>query len=174
MRGRIPKSEKVKKLAGDPGKRGNVIPFNANKSGGSKPQTPGAGGSDEAFVVGELVKPDYLDEYASAEWDRIVESLAQILSPASAGMVLIACESYSDMRHADDVIKNEGRTYITVSKDGGEMHRLRPEVGMKERARTAYHRALSELGASPVAHTRVKKLPEPQQTELPGIGQFLG
>lgn len=54
------------------------------------------------------------------------------------------------------------------------MIREHPALGMLERARTAYHRALAELGASPVAHTRVKKLPETGQTELPGIHRLLG
>jgi hypothetical protein len=54
------------------------------------------------------------------------------------------------------------------------MVRPRPEVIMRNNARRAYHQALAELGASPVSHSRVKKLPHEGQGELPGIRRLLG
>lgn len=157
MRGRKPKDLAMKLLSGNAGKR------------------PLSGApSDEPFVVGELKKPRGLDKYASKEWDRIVQTLAPILSPASEGMVLIAVDAYSEMRHAQAALADGVLTYTTESKKGPAMTRERPEVGIRQRARRAYHQALAELGASPVAHTRVKKLPEDNQTVLPGMAQMLG
>lgn len=157
MRGRKPKDVAMKLLAGNPGKR------------------PTSSGSDAApFTVAPLKKPRGLDKFSSYEWNRLVDTLAPILSPASAGMVLIAVDAYSQMMSASEALKKAGgMTYETAGKSG-LMIRERPEVGMRDRARRAYHQALAELGASPVAHTRVKKLPESDQTELPGIQRMLG
>lgn len=164
MKGRKPKDIALKMLNGNAGKR----PI-------SKTSLVGGSASTEAFTVGALEKPDYLDEYESAEWDRLIVNLAPILSPASAGMVLIACNAFSDMMHARTALEDAGeRTYETESKTGAIMIRQRPEVSMLQNARRAYHQALAELGASPVAHTRVKKLPDNAQTELPGIAKMLG
>lgn len=164
MRGRKPKDEKLKILSGNPGKR----PLTSSAEKGNT-------GNSEAFVAGVLEKPDYLDEYESKEWDRLTTKLEWILSEASAGMVLIACNAYSEMMHARKAIQDAGsRTYETEGKNGGIMIRQRPEVSMLQNARRAYHQALAELGASPVAHTRVKKLPKNKQIELPGIARLLG
>lgn len=150
----------MKLLSGNPGKR--------LLSPGSAP------GSGEPFVSSELEKPDYLDAYASQEWGRLVSTLAPILSPASAGMVLIACDAFSEMRTAMEALRGGVQTYETINEKGSVMHRERPEMGIKNRARRAYHQALAELGASPVAHTRVKQLPDGNQAELPGIARLLG
>lgn len=155
MKGRKPKSIEMKLLTGNPGRRPLGPP------------------TDAPFISAPLEKPDGLDEYASKEWDRLVSTLAPILSPASAGMVLIACDAYSEWRRACARIEREGETYSTVSREGQEFIRQRPEVAMRVNARRAYHQALAELGASPVAHTRVNKLPS-DQTELPGISRLLG
>lgn len=163
MKGRKPKDERLKLLAGNPGKR-PVGPD--GKSGRS---------SGEAFVQGALEKPGYLDEYESAEWDRITTMAAQILSPSDAGMVLVACSAFSDLMIARKALEEAGsRTYETENQHGQIMIRQRPEVAMLQNARTAWHRALSELGLSPVGHTRVKALPDHNQTELPGIARLLG
>ncbi|MGL4296290.1 MAG: P27 family phage terminase small subunit [Aestuariivirga sp.] len=159
MKGRKPTDVEMKLLSGNPGKR-------PTSSGGSS-------GSDAPFTASALQKPDYLDVYASQEWDRLISTLAPILSPASAGMVLVACDAYSEMRTAMEALRDGKQTYETVSAKGPSMTRERPEIGIKNRARTAYHRALAELGASPVAHTRVKKLPGETQPELPGIARML-
>lgn len=156
MRGRKPKDLALKILTGNPGKRT-------------------ASGSDTApFISAPLEKPEGLDEYASKEWDRLVSTLAPILSPASAGMVLIAADSFSEWQRAVSLIEKEGETYVTTNVHGQEFVRPRPEVLMRTTARKAYFQALAELGASPVAHSRVHTLPNADQPELPGIGRMLG
>ena len=156
MKGRKPKDLELKLLTGNPGKR------------------PAGSGADAPFVSEALEKPAGLDEHASAEWDRLVDRLAPILSPASAGMVFVAATAFGRIQRADALITEAGgEIYETVGKSG-RMLREHPAVGMRDRAVVQYHRALAELGASPVAHTRVKKLPTSNQTELPGIARLLG
>jgi len=158
MKGRKPKDLAMKILSGNAGKR----PLDKS--------TPATG---EPFVAGEIEKPAGLDVWASQEWDRLVERRAPILSPASGGMLLVACNAYAQLMKADEIIQAKGLTYET-NGEAGTVIRMRPEVRIRDAARTAYHRALTELGASPVAHSRVKKLPDGNQTELPGIARLLG
>jgi P27 family predicted phage terminase small subunit len=162
MKGRKPKDERLKVLNGNAGKH--------------RLTTSGSGGpsSGEAFTRGDLEKPDYLNEYESMEWERIVTNGRLVLSAADAGMVLVACLAYGRMRRARNAVIEHGDTYETENQHGQVMIRQRPEVAMGEKAETAYHRALAELGLSPVAHTRVKALPDDRQTELPGIARLLG
>lgn len=152
MKGRKPKSSVLKLLHGNPSKR--PVP---------------AGG--EPFMQGEIDKPAGLDPLASEEWDRLALHLAPILCPASRGMMLVCVSAFSQLMSADSVIQEKGLTYETTGK-AGSIFRIRPEVRIRDAARTAYHRALAELGASPVAHSRVHKLPKDQQTEIPGIDRF--
>jgi P27 family predicted phage terminase small subunit len=154
MKGRKPKDVALKLLAGNPGHR----PLPSNQ---------------EPFTRGELVKPEGLDVWASQEWDRLVESLSPILSPASAGMLRVAISAFSELMVADALIQQHGLTYATGG-ESGPLIRLHPAVRARSAARQSYHRALAELGASPVAHTRVKKLPDNEQIELPGIAKLLG
>lgn len=160
MKGRKPKDLSIRLLSGNPGKR----PL--RNEGSSRT-------SDEPFVLSELDKPDWLNKDESEEWDRLVSRLRPIFSSADAGMVTVAVNAYSQMRAASKVLK-KGLTYTTKNKHGQKMIRQRPEVGILQQARMAYHRALAELGASPVARTRVKKLPESTQQELPGMHRLLG
>lgn len=153
MKGRKPKDIALKILHGNPGKR--PLPNN----------------SGDPFIAGKIAKPTDLDERASEEWDRLTEHLAPILSPASSGMLLVAANAYSQLMAAQKIIQETGLTYQTVG-EAGPIIRMRPEVRIRDTARTAYHRALAELGASPVAHTRVKKLPDGNQTQLTGLAGF--
>lgn len=156
MKGRKPKDLALKILNGNPGK-GKL-----NK----KDAVP--------FVAGPIEKPSGLDKLASQEWDRLTEHLAPVLGPANAGAVLVAATAYSRMRKADGVIAKSGETYRTIGKNGAEMIREHPMVGIGDRSRIMYHRALAELGATPVGRTRVKKLPDPEATKPTDLDTMLG
>ena len=151
MRGRKPKSLEFKLLQGNPGKR----PLS----------------SAGPFIEGVPDKPDDLDEDASQEWDRLTSALAGILSPASRGTLLCACDAYSQLMAAKRVLNKEGTTY-TTSGEGGIMIRQHPQVRMREAARRSYQLALSELGAAPVRHGHVRKLPSAESVKPVGSSRF--
>ena len=153
MRGRKPKDLSLKLLQGNPGRR---------------PLDRAA-----AFTASTPEKPEGLNALASAEWDRLVESLAPVLCRASVGTLLVACDAYADMMQANAVLREQGTTYTTVSESGSVLVRQRPEVRMKENARRSYQLALSELGASPVGQTRVRPLPAPRPAKPEGMARFL-
>lgn len=157
MRGRKPKDVAMKRLAGNPGKH-------------SLTQAD----APDPFVCEAVIKPSWLNQRESAEWDRLTSTLAPILSRASEGMLLIAVQAFHQMMMADDIIAQHGFTYTTTTKEGAEMIRQRPEVGIRDRARRQYQQALAELAASPVASTRVRRLPEKKTAEekKTGIARF--
>jgi P27 family predicted phage terminase small subunit len=157
MKGRKPKNLAMKVLTGNPGKR------------------PLASSTEAVpFKAAPLKMPRGLDKFAASEWKRLTASLGQILSPASEGMVLIAAKAYARMKRAEALLEAAGSELYETMGKSGRMVRPHPAVGMIERASAAYHRALAELGASPVAHVRVKKLPTAEQTEATGIRRLLG
>ena len=154
MKGRRPNSIAMTLLHGNPGHR----------------PVPSAG----PFVAGIPDKPAGLDVEASEEWDRLVTALDGVLCPASRGMLLVACDSYADMMAADRVLRTHGRTYETVGESGSTMVRTRPEVAMKQQARRSYQLALVELGAAPVRHAQVKRLPPSESATPTGLTLRLG
>ena len=153
MRGRKPKSLELKILQGNPGRR----------------PLPSPGGP---FVEGIPEKPPHLDEDASEEWDRLTTALVGILSPASRGTLLCACDAYSQLTASNRVLKEHGSTYTTISESGSTLIRQRPEVRMREAARRSYQLALSELGAAPVRHGHVRKLPTAESVKPSGAARF--
>lgn len=158
MTGRRPKPVALKALAGNPGGR---------------PLTK----TGAPFVAGAPDKPAWLDEEASAEWDRLVVQLSDesgVLSSAHGGIVLIACEHFSAYRRADRFLKEHGETYETKGeRGGGKLTREYPQVRQRHDALQAYRKCLNDLGATPTQAPRVQRL---QQQELydVGISRFFG
>ena len=163
MKGRKPTPIDMKLLNGNAGHR------RPKTATGNNPVEPV---SDEPFTADVPEKPAWLTQDAAEEWDRLVEHLSPVLSGAAAGMLVVACSAFAEMREGERIIQTEGRFYETVNKQGMTMKRPHPASQLVATARNAYHKALTELGASPVSHSRVKKLPTSNQTELPGINRF--
>jgi len=155
MKGKVPKDPAMKLLTGNPGRR-KVIE------------------SGDPFIRESVVKPTWLNERESQEWDRLSSALAPVLSRASEGLLLVAVQAFNQMMVADEIISKSGFTYITHTKEGSEMIRQRPEVGIRDRARRQYQQALAELAASPVSRSRVRRLPEKKTAEqqATGIARF--
>lgn len=158
MRGRGPKPVALKALAGNPG--------------GRPLQRTGA-----PFVAGAPDKPDWLDEEAAAEWDRLIELLADesgVLSPAHAGILLITCEHFAAYRRADRFLREHGTTYETKGeRSGGVLTREYPQVRQRHDALQAYRKCLNDLGATPTQGSRVQRL-EQQELFKTGISRFFG
>lgn len=155
MTGRRPKPVALKALAGNPGGR----PL-------AKTGAP--------FAAGAPDKPAWLDDEAAAEWDRLVAQLSDesgVLSPAHGGILLIACEHFTQYRRADRFLRDHGETYTTVSENGSQLVREYPQVRQRHDALQAYRKCLNDLGATPTQAPRVQRL---QQQELftTGINRF--
>jgi P27 family predicted phage terminase small subunit len=118
------------------------------------------------------VKPDGLSDVESREWDRLVRTLGPVLSRASEGALVVVVSAYGEFVTADAAIREHGLTYQTHG-ESGTIIRQRPEVRIRDAARATYLRALLELGGSPVAQARVKKLPDCTTTKDSGLAGLL-
>ncbi|OQW32888.1 MAG: hypothetical protein A4E19_05925 [Nitrospira sp. SG-bin1] len=132
--------------------------------------------SDAPFEAGAPSKPSWLDAEAAAQWDELVRELADesgILSPAHFGIVLVACQYFAQYRRAQQFIEKNGETYETVTESGSRMIREYPQIRQRAEALAGYRKCLNDLGATPTQGPRVQRLPDGNQTELPGIARFL-
>lgn len=158
MAGRRPKPARLKALAGNPGGRPLV-------------------NTGSPFLAGRPDKPAWLDKEAAEEWDRLAAQLCDesgVLSPAHGGILLVACEHFSQYRRADRFIKKHGVTYETKGeRGGGTLTREYPQVRQRHDALQAYRKCLNDLGATPTQAPRVHRL---QQQNLydtdTGISRF--
>ena len=153
-RGRKPKPTALKLLNGNPGRR----PLNRE---------------EPAYGPGAPDKPTFLDDFADEEWDRLIEMLvsARVLTKGDGGILLVACDAYSQLRQCQKFLKEKGSlSYDASSINGGTSYKPYPEVGQRNMARRQYQSALSELGLGPSSRSKVKTLPEPPKAK--GTARF--
>ena len=153
-RGRKPKPTILKILSGNPGRR--------------------ALNHDEpAYGPGAPDKPTFLDDDAGEEWDRITSMLvsARVITKGDAGIVLVACDAYAQLRQCQKFLKEKGSlSYDASSINGGTSYKPYPEVAQRNMARRQYQSALAELGLGPSSRSKVKTLPDPPKAN--GTARF--
>ena len=154
-RGRKPKPTALKILQGNPGKRALNL-------------------EEPDFGVGVPPKPDYFDKYASDEWDALVSILvpARVLTKGEIGILVVTCDAYSQFRQSLAFLKRKrSQSYDASSIQGGHNYKTYPEVSQRNIARKQYQLGLAELGLTPSARTKVKRIPESQAG---GVKKLLG
>jgi len=154
-RGRRAKPTTLKVLQGNPGKRA------LNEE-------------EPDYGAGAPPKPDWFDEYASEEWDVLTGILvpARVLTKGEIGVLVVACDAYSQLRQCQKFLMDAGAiSYDASSAQGGTNYRPYPEVAQRNQARRQYLSALAELGLTPSARTKVKRIPE---TDKSGVKRLLG
>ena len=154
-RGRRPKPTTLKVLQGNPGKRG------LNEE-------------EPEYGAGAPPKPDWFDDYASAEWDALTSILvpARVLTKGEIGVLVVACDAYSQLRQCQEYLKEKGSiSYDASSATSGANYKPYPEVAQRNQARRQYLSALSELGLTPSARTKMKRIPE---SDKGGVKRLLG
>ena len=117
-------------------------------------------------------KPEWLDRYASEEWDRLTSDLngQRVFTKNDLGILVSICIAYEQLRETLAIIKKLGRSY-TVEDMGGNTHfKARPECVRFETAQKEYRTLLAEIGFSPSSRSKVKTLPEPKKPD--GAARF--
>jgi P27 family predicted phage terminase small subunit len=152
-RGTRPAPTALKILRGNPGRR----PLNA-----FEPQ----------FEAGVPDKPDWLDTYASEEWDRLVGHLngQRVLTKNDLGILVAVCLAYEQMRETLALMKSLGRSYVVEDAGGNRHYKTRPECVRFETALREYRTLLAELGFTPASRSKVKTIPEAPAPQ--GTAQF--
>ena len=153
-RGRKPTPTMLRVLQGNPGKRA-------------------LNHEEPVYGPGAPDKPKFLDDFASEEWDRLTGMLvsARVITKGDGGILLLACDAYSQLRQCQKFLKEKGSlSYDASSINGGMSYKSYPEVGQRNMAGRQYQSALSELGLSQSSRSKVKTLPEP--TNPKGSARF--
>ena len=132
--GRKPKPTQLKLLAGNPGHR----PLND-----AEPEAP----------VGRP-SPDFLDEVAGDEWDRICDLLERmgLLSMADRTVITAYCVIYSRWVEAERMVKKSGTIVKSPNKESAIMS---PYLCVANRAMEQMLKLCVELGLSPSARSRI-------------------
>lgn len=120
---------------------------------------PGVGGPPE--------KPQTIanDAIASALWDQLAGDLTaeSILAPSDGPILAALCSAYSRFVGARAILAKEGWV-VTNAKNGAV--RAHPLLGIEAGAAGEIQRYASELGLSPTARARVKKLETTKEVSL--------
>ncbi len=133
MRGRRPKPTKLKKLAGNPGKR----PLNRR----------------EPKATGRPVCPDHLDAIARSEWERVAPLLTEMGVLASVDMAALGsyCAAYSVWVQAQLDINLRGLSRKVPMK--GMV--TNPSVRLARDAMDQMRKFMTEFGMTPSSRSRL-------------------
>lgn len=136
MRGRKPKPTVLKIREGNPGKR------SLNKA---EPNAP----SDVPTC------PDFLDEVAQEEWERISGILTEmgLLSTADRAALSAYCTVYSRWVHAEQQVKKFG-TIVKSPEKGFPMKS--PYLTVADQAMESMRKFLVEFGLTPSSRSRIR------------------
>ena len=133
-RGRRPKPTAVKRLEGNPGKRG----LNALEPRPKK---------------GAPACPDWLEDDAKAEWERLlpqVESLG-LLTGIDMAAFAAYCQSFARWKEAEEFISQHGSMYKTKSG----VYMQVPQVGIAHSNLRIMMRIATEFGFTPSSRSRI-------------------
>ena len=134
-RGRKPKPTALKLLEGNPGKR----QLNMNEPRFAQKMPPEC--------------PDWLEEEAQAEWDRLSETLFEmgILTDLDVAPFAAYCQAYARWREAEEFISQHGS--IVKTKTG--YWQQVPQVSIAHTNQKAMLQAAAEFGLTPSARSRI-------------------
>ena len=134
-RGRKPKPTALKLLEGNPGKR----QLNMNEPRFAQKMPPEC--------------PDWLEEEAQAEWNRLSETLFEmgILTDLDVTPFAAYCQAYARWREAEEFISQHGSI---VKTKAGYWQQV-PQVSIAHTNQKAMLQAAAEFGLTPSARSRI-------------------
>lgn len=100
--------------------------------------------------------PGWLDDEAKAEWKRIVKLLEKEdrdFTEKDVKALEGYCESYSTWKEMAQILRRDGRTFITPK--GYEQQK--PEVAIGNKAQEAMRAWMKEIGITPASRVRMLK-----------------
>lgn len=138
MQGRKRKPTQLKLVQGNPGKR----PLNPREP---KPRR----------VIPS--PPAHMSQEELVHWGRFSAILDRmgVLTEADGAALEQICILYQEMIELRAIIREKGRFYTTVNKDGCAMERPHPAVAQRADADRRFHGYLGDFGLTPAARSRV-------------------
>jgi P27 family predicted phage terminase small subunit len=136
MKGRKPKPTLLKMLDGNPGKR----PLNQR---------------EPVALQGLPAPPEWLDEVAKAEWERVIPDLAEmgVLSRADRPALAAYCTAWSRWVEAEGMVKKFG-TIVKSPEKGFPMKS--PYLSIADQALETMRKLLVEFGLTPSSRSRIR------------------
>lgn len=134
QRGRKPRPTAMKELEGNPGKR--KLNVNEPKPSRAAPQCP-----------------EWLDEEAKKEWDRMVRHLELLGVITEIDMAAFAayCQAYSRWKEAEEFITKHG----TIVKTPSGYWQQVPQVSIAQTYLKLMHKFCEQFGLTPSARSRI-------------------
>lgn len=114
------------------------------------------------------VMPNWLPEDAKRIWWDELPRMRNRLTPAHSAAFAEFCEAYAAYQSAVDSMSGESNFVTTVS---GNLIQ-HPGLGALNKAREAFHRSRSKLGANPVDEAKVKAPPKPKKSDSDPFEKF--
>jgi P27 family predicted phage terminase small subunit len=102
--------------------------------------------------------PDYLNDFAKAEWWHICDLLKQmgLLSTADESALIVYCQTWGEWRKAVDMVAKYG-AWTVIKQGNGEVATKRTEFDrIRERTAEQLRRWLLEFGLTPSSRSRVQ------------------
>lgn len=121
-------------------------------------------GQEPPMPAGLPRPPEVLDPGARAEWDRLVELLAdtRVLARTDGAALALYCQTYSRWAEAERCIREHGM--LVEAANGGV--KLSPYVVVSRQAVETMSRLLVEFGLTPSSRARLKVAAERPKDEL--------
>lgn len=125
--------------------------------------------SEPPLLDGGPAMPDYLDERARAEWERMVALLDRmgILSASHGPALGLYCQAYSRLVNAEEKLRTQGETVPT--KLGGLQSN--PYVRIARESSRQMQSLLVEFGMTPSSSTHVAM--RPIEVPIDDLEEFL-
>ena len=101
--------------------------------------------------------PSWLDGVGKRAYQDLARTLDKIgvMTEADGFALAMVADAYSQYREAHDGIKTSGLTYTSLGKEGNEMKRQNPEVGIASDAWRRVMSGLAVFGLTPADRTKV-------------------
>jgi P27 family predicted phage terminase small subunit len=124
--------------------------------------------------------PEWLDDFAKEEWNRLAPELETLGLLAQVDMAAFAayCSNYSTWRQADEIIKNDGLVISIYEVDAeGKKVLIRikkhPAVAIRSDAFEKMKAFLIEFGFTPASRSRVHLPEENKPSKKKSVGGLL-
>lgn len=152
-------------MAGRKGRSGRPrLPSAVKKLHGSyRPST--AAKNEIQFPVTRLSPPEWLDQYALDEWERVVPLLDKVRILTEPDLIALAnyCATVSVAIRATMDVNKKG--LMTSPLKGSKMVRVNPLIKVAQEARAQCLRFGIEFGLTPAARSRVVGQPEEKKED---------
>ena len=156
MAGRRPKPTVLKLVEGNPGKR--KINKAEPKPARSIPSCPA-----------------HLSDAGKVAWGRLSVLLDRmgVLTEADSAALERLCDCYTDILECRELIKQDGRTYKTLTAQGDTLIKGNPAVTQLRAADAQFKSYLIEFGLTPAARSKVHATPDDDKKADP-LAEFFG